>query len=789
MQSSDPAPHHDPDSPAGDRAPEAMAPTGGLRIQVVGLGAWGTQGAELFASRGVRASAVDTDAGISRANLEASRRHRLTIPGRTAGDLGQAARALVHDEELGAALAAEADCDLFVVVANLAAGAGALLAALLKRLEDLAPAAGRLAVARLPGLMSSPEERALGLVALNAILKTHGSSVFLIQPAADLGTQADAESHLALLTLLDLLTVRSGDPILPVSRAALLGFLSTPGFLGWRQIELTAESSARDAAGWHERLTTERVRWQPDGFAWSEAQAVLPLVRAPYDWIEEGGRIQFDRLAQAAWDEAAPCALHPALYAGEPAVTLFVSAGLPYPQGILALRDSVDADRVRLAEKRRGAEALIPLEEDFLPSGTAVLDEIDALSDERSAPAHEEPAAEEPAAAPAVAMEPPMPDEPPVAEPPVAEPPPEAPPAEAAEPRQGEGAALLDEPALEPEPSPEVPVADLQAPAEPTPAVTEEEDRTATGSAEPSAEADQRAVDAGDGPSIAARAEEPSGAPPTEEEPAAALEAEWGSDAEREDVAESEARSVPEEFRPTPVPSAYEEALALVRRILVAGDLGSEVDLGEIRYVLYDLLEVVREEPASILHEVFRPAGHDYFERHHVNVSVLAILTGDLLKGSLSDVIDLGTAALLHDIGMTETRTLWDVDVRLPPKLFDRAVRRHPEAGYRKLQGITGMTGDIARMVLEEHERVDGTGYPDGIAGEAIDPGARILAVCDTLEALTHPRPFRENLTPSEALSRLQILGQYTLDGSIVAALTDALGELLATSNVATGAD
>lgn len=89
------------------------------------------------------------------------------------------------------------------------------------------------------------------------------------------------------------------------------------------------------------------------------------------------------------------------------------------------------------------------------------------------------------------------------------------------------------------------------------------------------------------------------------------------------------------------------------------------------------------------------------------------------------------------------------------------------------------MTVDVARMVIQEHERMDGTGYPAGMLGEAIDPGARILAVCDTLEALTHPRPFREHLAPAEALSRLQILGQYSLDSRVVEAATDAVGRLL----------
>lgn len=232
-------------------------------------------------------------------------------------------------------------------------------------------------------------------------------------------------------------------------------------------------------------------------------------------------------------------------------------------------------------------------------------------------------------------------------------------------------------------------------------------------------------------------------------------------------------------FEEGPTLSPYEAALSLATRVLNAHDLETEVDLGEIRYALYDLLEVVRERPSAILAEVFRRAEKDYFERHHVNVAVLSVLTADQLGATLSDIIDLGTAAMLHDIGMSDSREAWDADVRLAPKVFDTTIRQHPERGQEMLRKIPGMTADISRIVREEHERLDGTGYPEGLSGDAIDPGARIVAVCDTLEALTHARPYRERLTLGEALSRLHILGQYTLDMAVVQTLTDALTEFM----------
>lgn len=664
-----------PMSPTGDQvAPARQAhgePT--MRLSVIGLGEWGTRGAELFDRKGVPARAIDASTAVDRSSLPEERRHLVHAP----GDYAAASRALAADAGLEAALRADADAGLFIVVANLGLGVGALAASLLARIADIAPRAGRHAIVRLPGPRSGPDERALTLVAVNAILQEPAAGILLVQPPDGHPTAAtDADPAAPLLRLLDLWVLASGaggEAIQPLSLAALERLLATPGFLGWRETALTADDMAPEGHGWCEMLAP--AAWQPQGFAWGEAQAALPLARLPWSWLEGGGQRQFERFVQDTWDEAAPCTMTPALYVGDPTAAVLLAAGMPYPQGLLALRDSVEADRARLAEKRRKAEAPIPLGDEFLPPGLEVV----------------------------------------VA--PVERPEPEAPPPEP------EG----------PHPEPMI----ILEPA--APSVTE--------------------------PTIETGAEDvwPAGVAETPAEP----------------VAEAPPDLAIPELEPGPMPVAYEAALALVRRAFSAQDLRSEVDLGEVRYALYDLLEVLREEPHALLPEVFRPELDEYFERHHVNVAVLAILTGDTLKKSLSEVIDLGTAALLHDIGMLPTRETWDVGVKLPPKVFDRTIRPHPDMGFRRLQEITGMTPTMTRMVLEEHERMDSTGYPEGLRGSSIDSGARILAVCDTLEALTHPRPYRDRVSPGEALARLQTLGEYTLDSSVVEALTGELKELL----------
>ena len=111
-------------------------------------------------------------------------------------------------------------------------------------------------------------------------------------------------------------------------------------------------------------------------------------------------------------------------------------------------------------------------------------------------------------------------------------------------------------------------------------------------------------------------------------------------------------------------------------------------------------------------------------------------------------------AALLHDIGK----------VGVPDEILHKAdaldarewaiMREYPVIGERIIRAIPGM-GAIARIVRHQHERFDGNGYPDGLAGDEIPIEARIILVCDAYHAMTSDRPYREQLDGNEALAEL----------------------------------
>lgn len=126
-------------------------------------------------------------------------------------------------------------------------------------------------------------------------------------------------------------------------------------------------------------------------------------------------------------------------------------------------------------------------------------------------------------------------------------------------------------------------------------------------------------------------------------------------------------------------------------------------------------------------------------------------------------------AGLLHDLGKIG---IPEAILRKPGPLTEaewELMRQHPVVGARIVAPLE-FFAEGAFIVRHHHERVDGSGYPDGLVGEAIPLGARIVAVADVFDALTSDRPYRPRLPPAQAITQLQAQAGRTLDGELVVA-------------------
>lgn len=141
-------------------------------------------------------------------------------------------------------------------------------------------------------------------------------------------------------------------------------------------------------------------------------------------------------------------------------------------------------------------------------------------------------------------------------------------------------------------------------------------------------------------------------------------------------------------------------------------------------------------------------------EAHSQRVSELCRQVGEVLGLPQSDIEELKTVGLLHDIGKI---AIEESILNKPEKLTDsewEEIKRHPEVGYRILSTVNNMS-EMAEHVLAHHERWDGKGYPKGLQGAEIPFQARIIHIADAYDAMTSDRSYRAALSEEEAVAEL----------------------------------
>jgi diguanylate cyclase (GGDEF)-like protein len=162
----------------------------------------------------------------------------------------------------------------------------------------------------------------------------------------------------------------------------------------------------------------------------------------------------------------------------------------------------------------------------------------------------------------------------------------------------------------------------------------------------------------------------------------------------------------------------------------------------------------------------------------HAAVARLAEAMGERMGLTAEERVQLRQAAELHDIGKLG---IPEELLRKPGPLDPEEwtfVRRHPLVGERII-GAAPALAAAAKLVRSTHERVDGTGYPDGLAGDQIPLGSRIIAVCDAFTAMTSPRPHAPRRTLPEAIAELRACAGSQFDPEVVAAFSELVVELV----------
>ncbi len=135
----------------------------------------------------------------------------------------------------------------------------------------------------------------------------------------------------------------------------------------------------------------------------------------------------------------------------------------------------------------------------------------------------------------------------------------------------------------------------------------------------------------------------------------------------------------------------------------------------------------------------------------------------------------IALAGLLHDLGMFvlpdsllyKASALTEEEVRI--------MREHPQHGSRLVEEVGASYPWVGRVILQEHERMDGSGYPGGLTGDHIDEMALIIGLADVFDALMNSRPYRRGRSPHQAIRTLLVSGKPVFPHHLLKALVEQL--------------
>ncbi|MBI5106799.1 MAG: diguanylate cyclase [Solirubrobacterales bacterium] len=181
-----------------------------------------------------------------------------------------------------------------------------------------------------------------------------------------------------------------------------------------------------------------------------------------------------------------------------------------------------------------------------------------------------------------------------------------------------------------------------------------------------------------------------------------------------------------------------------------------------------------RRQSVDVLLGVLREREEDLHE-HSSGVAELALRVGRRLGMGAEELEEIAWAAELHDIGK----------VAVPEHILNKPaplstaewgeMHKHTIIGERILRAAPALA-PVGRLVRASHERWDGRGYPDGVAGEDIPLGARIVAVCDAFDAMTSDRPYRASIGAAAAVDELRRCAGTQFDPGVVEAFCAEVG-------------
>jgi putative nucleotidyltransferase with HDIG domain len=228
------------------------------------------------------------------------------------------------------------------------------------------------------------------------------------------------------------------------------------------------------------------------------------------------------------------------------------------------------------------------------------------------------------------------------------------------------------------------------------------------------------------------------------------------------DAGPVEPRPAPKAIKRVPLAEELQEAARLrarsgeaMRRLFADVRLGNAIEPSVCAPLVDDVIESINRHPDALLSLVRLKTADEYTYMHSVAVCALMVSLGRQLGLNDEQCREAGMAGMLHDLGKAAMpQDILNKPGKLTPEEFD-IIKQHAMRGYEMLVAGANVSEGVLDVCRHHHERWDGTGYPDGLAGEQISMLARMGAVCDVYDAVTSDRPYKAGWDPAHSLSQM----------------------------------
>jgi len=200
----------------------------------------------------------------------------------------------------------------------------------------------------------------------------------------------------------------------------------------------------------------------------------------------------------------------------------------------------------------------------------------------------------------------------------------------------------------------------------------------------------------------------------------------------------------------------YDKVKTIQGRLVKQVAKGNINNLDEIDEITQDIVNKAFDSDDAIGIAILLKETDEYFLEHSINCAILMVMFGRSLGIERATLQHLGIGALLMDIGMLKLPLLLTSKATELSQKEIKRIQQHVDVSLQLLESVDGIDDVSLEVIQQHHERLDGSGYLDGLRGQQISMYGKMAAIVDTYDSLITSRPYREALKPADALKKME---------------------------------